>query len=216
MSRPGARRDGLAPVGARQFEPVSRVGPVGSAAGVGEGSVFSGSVVPGRGERMSCRRGDLDACRRRRRFAPGGVGGVADPVGRTGEADVAGRVDLAGHRCRRGRSVDGVGRLTTPHPARPLARDGMSAGVGRDEHTAVDGAARARRRRRPRRSGRRATRRPCSATVAKLILPFVADPPGRRWPARLQRSDRCSRASSGPGRGPASWNRSNGGTLPIA
>ena len=64
---------------------------------------------------------------------------VADPVAGAGEADVAGRVDLAGHRRRRRRrprlAGSAGGRLW--RIAGGLLGDGVPAGVGRDQHTAV-------------------------------------------------------------------------------
>ena len=81
----------------------------------------------------------------------------ADPVAGAGEAHVARRVDLAGHR-RRGRCL---GRRRQPAAAlQPggLLVEGVAAGVGGDRAHHDGGAARARRRRPPRRSGRPATR----------------------------------------------------------
>ena len=141
--------------------------------------------------------------------------GVADPVAGPGEADVAGRVDLAGHRCRRRRR----------RWWRQVAALAIAAALG----ARVAGG---RGWRRARRGGEICTS-PSSQTTSTVLAgqpppalyvdgreadrAVSGDPPGRPLlePA-LSRSGRCfSLASSGPGRGAASWNRSNGGTRPI-
>ena len=97
---------------------------------------------------------------------------VADPVVGAGEAHVAGRVDLAGHRRRRSRGPR-RGRAGSVCPRRwrcGLVGGRVAAGVGGDEHTAVVEVHEAAVADGPRRSHRPATPRPCR-------LGREADPP---------------------------------------